>query len=272
MRIVIITHAVDRLIRRLRGPEVESSFMLGPVLQALAALGHAIEVCRGIPETPPPGDLAVLHVDLTLVPEDYLRFGAHYPRCINLAVRDVSKRAVSEAVIRAGERWDGPVIVKTDLNYRGIAEARLAAAERQERTAPAAPEYRIYAAQAEIPEELAADPRFVIERFLPEREGDQFACRSWSFMGGVERCARLLGRSPIVKGTNATGFDYCDIPDELRAARARLGFDYGKLDFVLHEGKAVLIDANKTPGAPPMKNISMGWATDFARGLIALRP
>jgi hypothetical protein len=41
------------------------------------------------------------------------------------------------------------------------------------------------------------------------------------------------------------------VPDDLRETRRRLGFDYGKWDFVLHEGRAVLIDANKTPGRPP---------------------
>ena len=38
------------------------------------------------------------------------------------------------------------------------------------------------------------------------------------------------------------------MPDELRALRRQLGFDYGKFDFVMHEGRAVLLDANKTPG------------------------
>jgi len=41
------------------------------------------------------------------------------------------------------------------------------------------------------------------------------------------------------------------VPDELRAERSRLGFDYGKFDFVVHEGRAILLDANRTPSAPP---------------------
>jgi hypothetical protein len=36
--------------------------------------------------------------------------------------------------------------------------------------------------------------------------------------------------------------------------RARLGFDYGKFDFVIHEGQAVLLDANRTPTA--VRNLS----------------
>ena len=32
------------------------------------------------------------------------------------------------------------------------------------------------------------------------------------------------------------------IPDEIRAARKRFGFEYGKFDFVLHRGVPVLLD------------------------------
>jgi hypothetical protein len=41
------------------------------------------------------------------------------------------------------------------------------------------------------------------------------------------------------------------VPEALRAERARLGFDYGKFDFVVVDGEAVLLDANRTPSAPP---------------------
>ena len=31
--------------------------------------------------------------------------------------------------------------------------------------------------------------------------------------------------------------------------RQELGFDYGKFDYVVHDGRPVLLDANKTTGA-----------------------
>ena len=31
--------------------------------------------------------------------------------------------------------------------------------------------------------------------------------------------------------------------------RRDLGFDYGKFDYVIHEGRAILLDANSTPGS-----------------------
>src|SRR5213079_1238108 len=36
---------------------------------------------------------------------------------------------------------------------------------------------------------------------------------------------------------------------EIVEARKRLNFDYGKFDYVLHEGRPVLLDTNKTTGA-----------------------
>ncbi|MEZ6002120.1 hypothetical protein [Hyphomonas sp.] len=40
---------------------------------------------------------------------------------------------------------------------------------------------------------------------------------------------------------------FSDIPEELRVIREQMGFDYGKFDYVEHDGKAFLLDANKTP-------------------------
>ncbi|HEX2882002.1 MAG TPA: hypothetical protein VHO25_20930, partial [Polyangiaceae bacterium] len=35
------------------------------------------------------------------------------------------------------------------------------------------------------------------------------------------------------------------------ALRKKLGFDMGKFDYVIHEGKPVVFDTNKTVGAQP---------------------
>ena len=75
--------------------------------------------------------------------------------------------------------------------------------------------------------------------------------RVWGFFGERERCTRYCGREPVVKSADILAREAAPVPDELRAERARLGFDYGKFDFVLVDGKAVLLDANRTPSAPP---------------------
>jgi hypothetical protein len=35
--------------------------------------------------------------------------------------------------------------------------------------------------------------------------------------------------------------------------REELGADFGKFDYVMHDGRAVLIDANKTPGGTGLR-------------------
>lgn len=87
-----------------------------------------------------------------------------------------------------------------------------------------------------------------MEKFIPEPEPDGFAARFWLFCGERERCTRHVSPQSLVKGDDTIRREAVPVPDELRALRRKLGFDYGKFDFVMHEGRAVLLDANKTPG------------------------
>jgi len=58
----------------------------------------------------------------------------------------------------------------------------------------------------------------------------------------------MRSREPVVKRANMVTSEFIgEAPDEIRAARRRFGFDYGRFDFVLHEGKSVLFDTNSTP-------------------------
>ena len=91
-------------------------------------------------------------------------------------------------------------------------------------------------------------PDLVIEKFMPEVEPDGYAARFWSFCGDAERCTRYVSPHPLVKAEDTIRSEKVPVPDEMRALRERLGFDYGKFDFVVHAGKPVLLDANKTPG------------------------
>ena len=69
--------------------------------------------------------------------------------------------------------------------------------------------------------------------------------------GGDARCVRVVARDRTVKGEGIFRRETIEIPPEIRARRKQLGIDYGKFDFVIHEGKPYLLDANKTPGRPP---------------------
>lgn len=61
-------------------------------------------------------DLAVLHVNLTTVPEDYMSLAGRYPAVINGKVRTISKRSFTTLRVERDDGYAGPVIVKTDLN------------------------------------------------------------------------------------------------------------------------------------------------------------
>lgn len=274
MRILVITHAQDQLFYPGPSGGMTSDYMLGPILDELHETGHEINVSRGLPGKTPPADLAILHVDLTVVPPEYAAFAAAFPRCLNLRALDVSKRSVSDALYD-GDDWTGPVIVKSNYNFKGLPELRRNRMDEAVGRAPSYPalketyDYRIFDSPGLLPPELAADPSLVVEKFMPEREGEAYATRFWVFAGEEERCVRFCSSDPIVKASNSGDMEFCEVPDALREKRAALGFDYGKFDFVMHEGAPILLDANKTPGAPPVPGGGR-WvgAAPFARGLI----
>jgi hypothetical protein len=90
-------------------------------------------------------------------------------------------------------------------------------------------------------------------------------------MGASETCSRCVSAEPVVKGADVIVRELAPVPDELRERRTRLGFDYGKFDFVLHDGKPVLFDANFTPTVPEnlSEELSLS-AKELARGLLEM--
>ncbi|MHB8528956.1 MAG: hypothetical protein ACYC8V_05510 [Caulobacteraceae bacterium] len=205
----------------------------------------------------PAADIAVMHVDLSVIPGAYLAAARAFPAAINGKARDIRKRVVSRHLVRPGDSWTGPVIVKTDLNFGGRPEWFLYQRGRGGRWAgpPAMPprldSYEIFPSSAKVPKSVWSTPDLIVERFLPERDASGFHVRSWTFFGDQERCTRYRSDQPIIKVSNITGKEPSPVPEAMRAERVRLGFDFGKFDFVVHEGRAVLLDANRTPGAPP---------------------
>lgn len=212
-----------------------------------------------------PADLAVLHVDLSVVPEEYIRFSRRYPVVVNGAVRDTRKSVISRNLVAPDDPYDGPVIVKSDLNFAGEPERRLRPFARLMRYVddylrpdllrePA--QYPIYGSVANVPQGCFGDPEVVVERFLPEREGDLYCVRLYEFLGDRSTCIRLAGRHPIVNGASCLNVEEVEPHPDIVALRSELGFDYGKFDYVVRDGGAVLLDANKTIGAGPLSAAS----------------
>lgn len=276
-RFLVVTHEFDTFAERERFWKPRASFyLLFHVLNALNSMGHSWRISAG--PRAPAADAAILHVDATRVPKDYLALADQYRVAINFRTGDISKRRVNAGVLLSkGDNWSGRVIVKTDLNFQGQSEARInamAEARRRGRPFPASPNVDVYPilnSIAEVPDAVWDDEGLVVQRFLPETDPDGYAVRTWVFAGSRGRCNRHVSPLPIVKADQVVSRRPADVPDAIRAERERLGFDFGKFDFVVHEGEAILLDANRTPGtAPNLDQYMKDGARNLAEGFAAL--
>jgi hypothetical protein len=221
--------------------------------------------CRDAPSA----DLAILHVDLTRTPADYRALAAGYSATVNGEVHDISKRRVSDCLLGEGDDYDGPVIVKSDLNHGGMSErnlrraaggawrAKLAdLAERWPtpwRSGPLQGDYRLFERRQQVPRWVWRHPGLVVEPFYVERRGPLFALNQWLFLGEAGIVSTLLAPTPLVKMVSVTAAVplHDEVPEAIRRRRRELGFDYGKFDYVIHDGEARLLDANATPHRGP---------------------
>jgi hypothetical protein len=267
-RVAIITHKFDKFLRR--------SYLLGSILKEVEQSGIEVEVTHGH-RSFVKADLAILHVDATVVDPEYTALARRYPRTINLGIRDIRKSLISGAALSRGESWDGPVIVKTELNARGAPEfyhnevAALRGKPVPHPHVTALRDYVLFDRAGDVPEQIWRDPQLVVEKFMPERDTRGFALRTWCFMGRRETCSCCISADPVVKGAAIIAREMVAVPDELREVRTRLGFEYGKFDFVLHDGRPVLFDANFTPTVPEnlSEELSLS-AKELARGLLEM--
>lgn len=230
----------------------------------------------------PEADLAILHADITAVGDEYRALLAHYPRVINGRVTDISKRVVSQLILARDDEYAGPVIVKTNANFGGLRE--LTRAQFMSRRPPASwqqvtwlDDYPIFDRLSRVPGGVWQNPHLVVEKFLPElndvnheakasadptNSDQEYVLRVWVFLGNQSIHYRCISRSSVIKGRNTLRRELLDVdavPAELRARRAELGFDYGKFDYALVDGTAVLYDANRTPGTPSNQGAEQSW-------------
>jgi hypothetical protein len=289
-RVVVLLHARDDRAEA-------RPYILWALCERWRERGVEVVLARG-PRAPREGDAWVHHVDLTVTPPAYRAALARAALAVNGRFLDASKRAVGGLVLRPGESWDGPVIVKTDANCGGKSEARFAGPFPAARLARAArlaagafggraglsrarwrsttrletDAYPVFPSLAALPAGVLENPALVVERFLPEREGDLYALRTYHVLGDRSISRRVLSTDPIVKAGGVVRRDEVEPhPDVPRAAR-RLGLDYGKVDYVVHDGRAHVLDVNRTPTfGPRLNEEKRRWTADvLAPGLAAL--
>lgn len=249
MLLAIITHPLDHRLRSWLNGWVPVS---SPLYQLDAMLIEGRRAGLRWFFTDPgqrfrPADAAVLHVDQSQVDQSFVDLAARYPVAVNGRARDIRKRVVSRHLVQRDSGWDGPVLVKSDLNCGGRPEYLLAQ-RAGAAPAPPPPEYDIYDRIDLVPAAVWDDPGRVVERYLPERRDGLNVLRVWSFLGDYERCSWYTSPETIVKGRNIVSFGTAEVPEVLRQERQRLGIDYGKFDFAIGPEGPVLYDANKTPG------------------------
>lgn len=233
-----------------------------------APLGHRVLVHRGL-KTPPPADLAIAHVPLTRLPPRYAELWSRYPRTINGAVTDVSKRRISTDLVTEDDSYSGAVMVKTDRNHAGAAERQLRHRKRGlrarlltmiERRLPRHwfgclphDKYPVFARKSDVPGWVWRCRGLVVQPFHAERRGELFALHQWYFLGSHECVSSFLARDPVVKLANVAERLplHQEVPEAIRKRRAELKFDYGKFDYVISDGVPILLDANNTPYEAP---------------------
>jgi hypothetical protein len=268
--ILVLTHPSDLFRQR--------HFMVTGLFEHWIAADHRVHVHEGATGLPD-ADVALLHVDTTVVPEAYRAALRRYPVVINGATGDIGKRRFSQQLVGADEAYAGAVIVKTNANAGAVPEWLHQEVERQAgrpmgpAIRPMLSRYPIFASASEVPEAMRRDPDLVVERFLPEQDERGYYMRHWVFFGRHERCNRVLGTHPVVKAADIVERVPVPVPDEIREWRRRLGFDYGKFDFVIHEGKPVLLDVNRTPTVPPVLSDALrAGNADLAKGIETFLP
>lgn len=217
-----------------------------------------------------PADLIIVHVDLSVVPDEYLEFARQYPIVLNGAVKDIRKSTFSKNLVGADDPYQGKVIVKSDLNYAGKPEQHLNASTRSSTSLlckifslfssglpgrtfsfKSSRDYRVYDHLHLVPQACFENPGLVVEKFLPEQEKGLYFVRNYQFLGDRMTCTRLGSKNPIVKWKTMVSNEPIEPHPEIIHLQKEMNFDYGKFDYVVHEGKAILLDINKTTGAIP---------------------
>jgi hypothetical protein len=276
-RIAIVTHELDYFD--------QMTHMLNGVSKVWKEEGIEVIILPG-PDKFVDADLAILHVDLTVIPDEYLDFVKRYPIALNASVKDISKRAISKNIVTRGDGYEGPVIVKTNCNYGGGREGEMAqqksafgkytrAIRRRLPWSMRAEidtwQYPIFDTVGEVPTMVWHNRDLIVERFLPEKQGEFYCMRMWCFLGDADDSVIMYAKQPIIKSAVAVKIEPAPVPDELRKMRREMGFDYGKFDYSIVDERVVLYDANRTPAARNMEK-SAPVFKKLAKGIEAYLP
>ncbi|MFM8411519.1 MAG: hypothetical protein ACKOCT_14745 [Alphaproteobacteria bacterium] len=262
--VTILLHRHDVRFKR-------NGYLLHRMLDSWAKSGVAVRIVRDT-QLVTPESVLIPHIDLTTRPPEYAGVLDRFPVVVNRRVSTIAKSSFSTILLRRDDPYDGPVIVKTDLNYAGLPEKLLHASIRESlafyageamRTVglrlrrhlhrddlelPYKPkDYSVWPTLSAVPRGAFENTELVVEKFLPESWAEGYCLRYTYFLGDREMSFLLKSREKVIKGPNAVSCEEIETPPAIASLRERMGFDYGKFDYALRDGEVVLFDANWTP-------------------------
>ena len=219
------------------------------------SMGHDVVFYEGIGKRIE-GDILIPQIDLTVTPKDYIEAIEAFDGIIlNRGIYDISKKKISTQLVDESSGFEGEVIVKPNLNFNGYPELRLKSkvakvAHLLKKSLGLVPEaYKVYSSIHTVPPKFKNSKKFVIEKFLPFKDQDEYVMGLTSFFGDRFNSVELRSKNPIIKGYNVSSAVEIQTPTEVVAAVKKHRYDYGKFDYCWHKGELVLFDTNKTPGS-----------------------
>jgi hypothetical protein len=257
-RIAILFHRNTRL-------ESLRYFVITHVAECWREQGFDVRILRGTKEYVP-ADILFVHVDLTVVPDEYLEFARRYPIIINGAVKDIRKTGFSQIRLRPGDDYRGPVFLKSNLNYGGLPEDTLRFPWAWWQSPPVqkmvrafgavrrlpfrrSDQYRIFPDLKAVPRRWINHPNLIVEKFLPETENGIFIVRAYCCLGDQFHSTRRCSADPVIKARVDVRNEPITPHPGITDFRRRMHLQYGKLDYVVHNEELIVLDVNKTIGA-----------------------
>jgi len=255
MNIVIICHEIYE--------KGSKDYVIYDIANQWRKEGIEVTFLYGIKEYVP-ADLAVLHVDLSIVPDDYIEFAKQYPITLNGMIKDIRKSTLSKNILNSESNYNGKIIIKSNLNYGGLPEKKLQTSNIPEpfahllrKTASwiynirkdsfylsTPKDYCIFDNSNLVPPELYQREDIIVEKFLPEIQDDKYCIRNYYFLG--DHSIHIIRKSlhPIVYSKTADSYEVVMACPEIEMFRKKIHFDFGKFDYVIHNGTPILLDIN----------------------------
>ena len=273
------------LIQHHHSSDIRAHYLLAPIVDLWRKWGAEIVTISG-PRWPHDVDLAIVHVDLSRVPDRYVPKRPKGLTLVNGQIRDIRKSVCLTDLLKPDSDWAGPVIVKSDENHCGIPE-RLAFERRWTPEAIAyrvrrkwtalrgrhvgfdgKESYRVLPSLADAPA-WAFFPGSVVQPFRPEIRDGRYVLREYYFFGDRHYLSAEVGDTQILTSGEQIEGGATAVPPALLALRARLKMDYGKIDYAMVDGEAVAFDVNKTPSTRvPITAGGRALAAALAPGIV----